>query len=219
MSDSHHPPPIDLPQLEEHSPAHRSAGTNTLFPDDSVAAMVSKVHALESMLELCTRDLKFQDFMRETLLTVMEVVKSEAGSILELDSVNRCFFFRAVAGQSSDRVNHFVVPWGQGIVGHVAESRQPLVVNNVDENKIHLKALAKAVGFETRNMVALPILVRGEIFGVIELLNRVGEDDYTPTDIDTLTYVCSAMAKAIEIRLMIGWALNKSGSDKISEAA
>jgi GAF domain-containing protein len=139
----------------------------------------------------------------------MKVVKCEAGSIFEVDESRNALFFRAVVGQSSDQLASFVIPLGQGIVGHVAESRQPVVVSDVPENKMHLKAVQKAVGFETRNIVALPIIVRGRVFGVLELLNRVGEAEFTPTDMELLGACIQLAAKAIEVRLMIAWAAQK----------
>ena len=183
-----------IPLLEAPpEPESPIAGMNTLvmgalFEDDSLAVTASKLAIAESYLKLLTRDFKFQDFMRELLLATMRVVKSEAGSVLEVDHTKNSLFFRAVVGQSSDRVSSFVIPMGQGIVGYVAESRQALVVANVSENKLHLKAIQDAIGFETRNLVAVPIVVRGKIYGVLELLNRIGEVDYTPADVELLKY-------------------------------
>ncbi len=195
-----------LPSLEEPSAVETpDAGVGTLFSDD-LPKLASKVTALETMFRLVTADLNFTDFCRELLLVMMKVVKAEAGSILECNHQNRTIFFRTAAGHSSDRIVRFVIPMGQGIVGHVVESKQPLNVMNIAENQMHLKALANAVGFETRNMVALPVFIRGQVFGVVELLNRIGEENFTEEDIELLTSVCESAARAIEIRLMLAWA-------------
>lgn len=179
-----------------------------LLSGDALGAS-TKLSAIESLLTLVTRDLKFQDFMREILMIFMKVVKSEAGSILELNYKDNTFFFRAAAGVSSDRVVKFVIPAGQGIVGYVAESRQALLISALDDEEKHLKDITKAVGFEARNMVALPIVIRGRVFAVVELLNRVGEECYTPADQELLKYICEKAARAIEIRLMIAWSRQK----------
>ena len=211
---------ILMPVLETPPPSE-SPGSNVggIFGDDSLAVCTAKLAASEAFLGLITRDLPFQDFMREILMTFMKVVKSEAGSILEVDHHNQTLFFRAMVGTSSDKLNKFTVPMGQGIVGHVAESKQALVVSDVEENRVHLKAIEKAVGFETRNLVAVPILIRGRIFGVLELLNRVGESTYTAADVELLGYIADAAAKSIECRLMLAWALDKSSHEKTSKDA
>lgn len=182
-----------------------SLSRDALFGDNPLAIATAKAAALESMIKILVQDLKFTDFMREILLICMRSVKSEAGSILEIDPSSNTLFFRAAAGQSSDTISGFRVPVGQGIAGHVAESRQPIVVANVAENEIHLKAIARAVGFEARNMVAVPIVVRGKVFGVLELLNRFGDPDYSQGDVDFLVYLCEMAGKAVEVRLMFAW--------------
>jgi GAF domain-containing protein len=197
------PPRPELPNPES---------IGALFPEDSLPIVASKLLIMEILFQLVTRDCKFQEFMREALIAVMKAVKSEAGSILEVDHVNQTLFFRAVVGQSSDRLCRFIVPMGKGVVGHVAEARQPLVVNAVEENRVYLKSIQDAVGFEARNLVAVPLMVRGRIYGVLELLNRVGEENYTPADVELLTYLAGIVAKAIEIRMMLAWKAQSSGS-------
>ncbi len=192
---------------------------DSLFGGEGFAMTAAKHVALEAMLKLLTRNCRFSDFTRELLVIIIKVVQSEAGSILEVDHGNRSLFFRAVVGQSSDQITQFTVPLGQGIAGYVAESLQPLVVSNIKENRIHLKAIERAVGFETRNLVALPLVVRGKIYGVLELLNRIGEPDYTTQDLDLLTYLSETASRVLEIRMMIAWSRQKSKKAEIGAAA
>ena len=157
------------------------------------------------MYKLLTANLGFHDFMREILLTIMKAVKCEAGSILEINHKEKTIFFRAAVGHSSDQVIRFVIPLGKGIVGYVAESKQHLVVSDAEGNEQHLKTIANAVGFNVRNIIALPIIIRGRVFAVLELLNRIGEKNFTEPDIELLRSLCETAARAIEIRLMIAW--------------
>lgn len=196
-------PVLEVPHDTE-SPSN-SVGA-ALFSEDSFAPLMAKLVICESLLKLMTRDCNFNDFVRELLLISMRAVKSEAGSILEVDHNTKMLFFRSVVGQSSDRLSKFTIPMGQGISGHVAESKLPMMVDNVNENKRHMRSIQKAVEFEARNIVCLPIIVRGQIYGVIELLNRIGESNYSNQDMELLTYICDAAAKALEVRMMISWA-------------
>jgi putative methionine-R-sulfoxide reductase with GAF domain len=211
-----------LSQTVLESPPVAEAPAEVPLLHESVSAINSRLSISETFLTLLHRDSTFKDFTRDLLVAVMKVVKSEAGSLFEVDHKNSSLFFRAVVGRSSDRIGSFQIPMGKGIVGHVAESRQPLVVSNVNENRQHLKTLGAAVGFEARNMVTLPIVIRGRIYGVLQLLNRVGEDHYTDADMELLKYSCEMAAKAIEVRLMLAWALKNSTANStqpLAEAA
>ena len=202
------PPQADSPIAGMGSAKSGSLG---LFADDMFAVTAAKFAIVESFLKSITRDQSYSDFVRELLIAVMKVVKSEAGSVFEVDQERKILFFRAVVGTQSDRVSNFVIPMGQGVVGHVAEARLPLTISNIAENKLHLKAIQDAVGFEARNLIAAPIVVRSKIFGVLELLNRIGEPDYSQADVELVSYACEMAAKAIEARLMIAWA-SRGGS-------
>lgn len=180
-----------------------------MFSDEAIAANAAKFSLLESFINQLTRDQGFPDFVRELLLAIMKVVKCEAGSLLELDHQRNSLFFRAVVGTSADRVATFVIPMGQGVVGHVAEARRPLAVSNAAENELHIKAIQDAVGFEARNLVAVPIVIRGRVYGVLELLNRIGEPCFGAADVELLTYACDMASKIIEARLMIAWATRR----------
>lgn len=180
-------------------------GVSPLFPDDAMASALVKLTSLEGLFNVLNKDYSFPDFIRQILITLMNAVKCEAGSFLEVDQQNRVLFFRSVVGSSSDTLVSFTIPIGQGVVGHVAESGTSLLVDNAPENQVHLKSIAKAVGFEARNLVAIPVFIRGRVFGVIELLNRIGEESFSQKDLELLNYLSQMSSKVIETRLMMNW--------------
>ncbi len=192
---------------------------DSTYSSEIIGAAMSKVATLDALINLLTFDLKFDEFINKILSTLIRETKCEAGSILEVDYKNQNIFFRSVHGNCSEALKGCVIPLGKGIVGHVIESRQPIVVHNIPENRDHLSSIAKAIGFEARNLIAIPILIRGKVFGVIELLNRVGEPNFTNIDIELLSYLTQMVAKTIEIRLMIVWTNKTTPEGNKKEAA
>ncbi len=216
------PPTIDepslVPELESPPSAENpSMHLDGLFQDETLAPILAKFSIVEDFLKLLTKDYRFQDFMREMLLAVMKAVRAEAGSILEVDHENKVLFFRAAVGQKSDSVSSFTIPFGQGIAGYVAESRTPVIEDNLDDNLKHMRSIQDAVAFKSKNLAALPIVVRGRIYGVLELLNRLGEEKFTRNDLDLLNYICEMMAKAIEVRMMLAWTKKSNLAQKKDE--
>lgn len=188
-----------------------SAQSDLLLSEEGVRDLTCKVIALEALLSLSVKDCSFKDFLREVLMIMIRAVKCEAGSLLEVDHKSNNLFFRAVVGRSSDRVANFVIPIGQGVVGFVAESKKTLVVDNVPQNTVHLKSIEKAVDFEAHNLIAIPILIRGDVYGVIELLNRIDAPKFSPQDVELLNYLGAMAAKTIETRMMIAWKKGAQG--------
>ncbi len=191
-------------------------GVEGLFGDETVAQANAKALAYETFIRALAREQKFAEFAREILVAMMRAVPCEAGSLLEVNSAVNSLFFRAVVGQSAEKVADFVVPMGQGIVGHVAESRQSLVVDNAQEHELHLKSIGDTVGFVPRNIVAIPILIRGKVYGVLELLNRLGDSGFTSADLQLLNTLCDVAARVIEVRLMIAWAMQQSPNKPVA---
>jgi GAF domain-containing protein len=87
-------------------------------------------------------------------------------------------------------------------------------VDCVSENKEHLKAIQDAVGFDTKSMIAHPIIVQSKIYGVLELLNRIGEDQFSESDVELTNYLCEYLGKTIEIRLMMAGLYKKAKQHK-----
>ena len=174
-----------------------------------------KLKSLESFLNEITEDTSFSEFMQRILLVIHELIPSEAASILELHENGQFLFFRAALGPHVEDLFHFKIPTGKGIVGQVVESKSPLWIDNVKEHEQHMKVVGTSVQFESRNLVAFPILIRNKIYGVIELLNRADEDHFSTHDFEILDYFCKHAAKAIEIRMMMNWVRQKNQEDLI----
>lgn len=193
-------PRLELPPDTDVSPESQAS---LLLEADSLATLSTRLATAEAMLGLLTKNLTFQDFMREILVSVLKSIKCEAGSILEADHDKRVLFFRATAGQSSDRLASILIPWGVGIVGHVAESRRPILLQDTGADSRYLKAVSSAVGFESRNLMAAPIVVRDRVFCVVELFNRIGRPCFDEQDLDLFVQLSDMASRAIEIRLML----------------
>jgi signal transduction protein with GAF and PtsI domain len=179
-----------------------------IYEEDALTLVSAKLSVAEHMLSLSVKDCKFAEFINEILIGALKVVPCEAGSFLELDANSQSLFFRATVGQNSESVSKFVIPVGKGIVGHVAESLQPYVETNPSEHQLQLKSIDDVVGFKTRDVAAVPVIIRGKLFGVLEVLNRLGEGGFSKEDLDLLVYCSEKAAKAIEIRLMFVSAMN-----------
>ncbi|MEO5969392.1 MAG: GAF domain-containing protein [Bdellovibrionia bacterium] len=199
---------MNLPSKEGSSRSPESGGeglfTGGLFFGSSNTAQI-KLTALETFVNSAVRNCSFTELITDILLAIMNAIPSEAASVLEVDSEKNSLFFRCSAGRASDVLNGFVFPLGKGIAGQALNSRRPVIVDNAEENKVHLKAIGDAVGFETSNMIAVPLIIRDKAYGVLELLNRAGQPNFSPEDVDMASYLCEMAVKVIELRMMIAW--------------
>ena len=122
--------------------------------------------------------------------------RAETGSIWELDEERGELFFRVVRGRVAGRIRDLRVPLGAGVVGAVAASGEPALVADVDRDpRWRGEAAAE---FRTRGLLAVPLVARGRVIGVLQLLNPVGREAFDGDDLRRLRLFAGPLAHALE---------------------
>ncbi|MDT8305371.1 MAG: ATP-binding protein [Anaerolineae bacterium] len=86
---------------------------------------------------------------------------------------------------------------GQGIAGQVAESGEPLIVNNVYKDQRFFARVDQDSGFRTHSILCVPLRVEQRVIGVLEAINkRIG--NFHESDLRLLQAIASPLAAAIE---------------------
>ncbi|MCM0604714.1 MAG: GAF domain-containing protein [Xanthomonadaceae bacterium] len=207
-----------LPILEESEDISPQSSDYATGGDD-VAHWISRAALSEKFLKSIVKPTSFKTFVSELLLEIVKTVKCEAASIIEISRDGKSMFFRAATGQSSDQLDPIEIPVSKGIAGHVVTTRQPYIMKRNDNDDKQLKTVDNTVGFQTNNLIAIPIFIRGHVYGVLELLNRVGDDEFSVKDVELLTFAAETAAKAIEVRIMFNWLATQNGVSAGTKAA
>lgn len=134
------------------------------------------------------------------LQRVAEIVGAECGSLALIDRARDGVVFQLAydsEGRELKEMTGLLLPRGEGIVGVVADTGQPIIANDARHHSAWSALPDQITGFVTRKIIAVPLLARGEIIGVVELLNKL-EGDFVETDVKLLTLVASSAAIAIQ---------------------
>ncbi len=162
--------------LEEGAKVDPIFDSNTAEASDfKLQEWEKKYQILDQLFSLITKEYSFNELSAEILKIAIEHIPSQAGAVFEVDYKNDCMFFRAAQGQASENLLSLLIPKGEGVVGFVCENQQSLSVSNTNGNPMYLRVISDFIGFETHNVLAHPIVIRGVTFGCIELLNREAE--------------------------------------------
>ncbi len=88
------------------------------------------------------------------------------------------------------------MPLGEGIVGSVARTGQAERINDVCRRP----SLARRLGpqFATQAILAVPLVARGRVIGVLQLLNPVGRQGFTAGDLRRMQLFAGPLANALE---------------------
>lgn len=127
---------------------------------------------------------------------VERLTGAEAASILLLDESKKQLVFRVATGEKGSSVKRFYVPFGKGVAGWVAEHQQPVIVNDVHADSRFTGQIDKSSGFNTRSILAIPMIVDGQLIGVCEALNKI-DGRFTEEDHRILENLGALAANAI----------------------
>lgn len=141
--------------------------------------------------------LKENEIMKRTIESITKLLHSESGSLLILDEKSNELYFDVAHGEKGDEVKRIRLKLGEGIAGWVAKEGKPLVVNDVQSDKRHYRKADEASQYVTRNILCVPVKIKGKVIGVIEAVNKIN-GLFTKGDLSILTYLADQVAIAID---------------------
>jgi diguanylate cyclase (GGDEF)-like protein len=127
-----------------------------------------------------------------------ELIPASNWSILRLDPKTKELQFFVAVGLDSRQVKDLRLKLGEGIAGTVARDGKPIFIKNVREDSRFSAKVDEKTGFETRSIICLPLLVRGKIIGVLEVINIENENFFLKTYLPLLNILADYIAIALE---------------------
>ena len=156
---------------------------------------------LETILRftaLINSSLKIEDVLNYAMKWAEEFMDAEAGTVYELDEEKSELFIRIARGKKKESVERIKFELGKGISGHVVQTGQPMVIQDVRKEKRFSPKFDRITGFCTRSMICVPLILRGKTIGALQVLNKKSGDLFTQIDVEVLTSMSQHIAVAME---------------------
>jgi diguanylate cyclase (GGDEF)-like protein len=139
----------------------------------------------------------------ETLLTaVLErieaLIPARNWSLLLVDRQTRELYFAVVVGVDPEKLKGLHLKLGEGVAGAVAQTGKPVFIPDVSRDQRFSSRADLATGFDTRSIIALPLLVREEVIGVFEVVNVEDEKYFREKYLPLLTILADYVAIAVD---------------------
>ncbi len=157
---------------------------------------------LEVLFDIYARINSTYGDIRELLTRIIEsateLTEGEASSLMLVNPENNKLYFEIALGPKGPSVKQFSVNMGEGIAGWVAEKNTSLIVNDAPSDARFYPDIAQKIGFPTTSILAVPMLVKDKLVGVIEILNKKGGKKFTEEDLQWLEIFSTQAAIAVQ---------------------
>jgi signal transduction protein with GAF and PtsI domain len=137
--------------------------------------------------------------LSQILYAALTVTDSSAGSLLLRDPETDELVFVLVHGGRQDVLQGYRLAKGAGVVGWAATHKEPVIVNQPRQDWRFSSQVDETFSFETQNLMALPLIARGRVLGVLEVLNKFSGKGYTDSDLDLLSLLGLVSAEVLAV--------------------
>jgi len=136
--------------------------------------------------------------LRKILYAALKVLDAADGSMILLDEDGDELVFEVVLGEAQDRLQGYRIPADTGIAGWVLSTGEPQIVNRPRLDSRFFAAVDETFQFRTISLIAVPLIARGKAIGVVEVLNKFNEEDFTEVDLNMLSILAFIAANILE---------------------
>jgi signal transduction histidine kinase len=179
----------------------------------SVSGSDQHLDRLLEVVRLLGASLNLETFLDTLISAASELTGCEVASVLELDEGGKQLRFTATPWFHRDLLKGIKVPLETSLAGLALQNERPVVVPDVSVESRHYKGADQAARFATRSLMAVPIIYHGEKLGVLEVVNKLEQTDYTEEDRIILETLASQAAIALQNLRLVN--MVKTSQDQI----
>lgn len=140
--------------------------------------------------------LEYEELMELVLKMIVGAVSAEAALVFRVDHSRSDMKIRYM--HCSDcLMNEFTVELGSGVIGWVANYKEPVIINDAANDERIDDIIRSSIGVEMKSIISVPLIGKGQMIGVIEAINSENSG-FTDEDLDTLVGLSNQIAVAID---------------------
>ena len=136
--------------------------------------------------------------LTKILESATRLTMGEASSLIIVNPENNRLYFEIALGDRSHEVKKYTLQMGEGIAGWVALHNTSLIVNDVDKDTRFFSEMDKKTSFNTNSILAVPMRIKDQCVGVIEIINRIDKKNFNQEDLQWLEIFANQAAIAMQ---------------------
>jgi signal transduction histidine kinase len=166
---------------------------------DSTRARLERLGLLYEVGQSLAGTLDLQKLLHDTMQLVAEAMRAHASTLMLVDPHDPDYLvFEVAHGAKGEQLQRYRMPKSEGVAGWVATHGTPVIVNSPDHDFRFNRNVDIRTGFLTRNILCVPMKMKGEVIGVLQVLNKSEGDGFDDEDLELLLTIASQAAISVE---------------------
>jgi len=193
----HFPPPTaeQLRQLDEYA-NHAAVTIQNVRLYQDLTRRVQELSTLYEVGRELSSSLELDKLLRKIVDSATQLLDCEMCSLMLLEEDKQTLCIRYAKGICQEVVKRARVKVGEGIAGWVAKQGEPLLIEDIEKHPLFARKSQKK--YRTKSLLSVPLKIRSEVIGVLNVNNKRSNAVFTSKDRDILMMLASQAAVAIE---------------------
>jgi HD-GYP domain-containing protein (c-di-GMP phosphodiesterase class II)/nitrogen-specific signal transduction histidine kinase len=174
--------------------------TSSVGEGSSFVFTLPKEHHFNDLLGFLFESMEAREEIGEmfqlAVKVVAEILSAKIVSMMLLDKSRKELFIKVAYGLDEKVVEKTRVKIGKGIAGRVAQTGEPLLIENIEE--IGNIGSSNNTQYETKSLISVPLVVGSNVIGVINVNNKTSRSTFTEDDLRLLISISQRISKVIE---------------------
>ena len=164
----------------------------------SLKQKIQELEVLNEIVQAINSSLKPKEILQIIMEKTADLIKAEGWSVLLLDRERNELVFEAAAGEAGRKLVGMRLKVGQGVAGWVARYGQSLIVPDVTTDPRFYSGVDRQTKFTTKSILCVPMRSRDKIIGVVEVVNKIGGEPFTESDLEIFESLVAHVTIALE---------------------
>ena len=169
-------------------------------------AEASKASALSGRLMSLANTLLLVDNKEQLYEAVLgiacDLIDATQGSIMLIDKNGENMHIVFTRGMTLNIARCLPIKVGKGIAGQVAQSGEPLLINDVEKDS-RAGGMVNRTRFKSKSLICIPLKLRDKIIGVLNLSDKKNLAPFSADDLQLLTSFANLASLMIERSLVL----------------
>lgn len=165
---------------------------NTLAKGDSI-----KLGVIEKIWTKVKPEAKKEELIACIMSMTHCALDGAAASLLILEDAKPELFFQFSDALAGEQFKQLCVERQSSIADWIIKNGKPVMINDPEKAHRYYRLVDRATGFKTQAILGAPIIIEGEVIGVIEVLNKLDGTQFSHKDLRTLSNLAKTSAMSI----------------------